>query len=212
MAEPGGACQSDEAGLRGALAESGCRALPLLREQDGGDMAGGILGFFRRLLGFGPGGPGGIERQFGAIPWRTGADGIEFLLITSRRTGRWIFPKGGRMAWLSPSASAAQEAYEEAGVEGDISTRPAGVYRSIKRRDTGDDEIEVEMYPLQVRIELEDWPEREQRQRRWASLADALVLVSEPELEPMIEAIADQVAAPMDRGEDRGEDGEEDRE
>lgn len=159
-------------------------------------MAGGVLGFFRRVLGFGP---GGVERQFGAIPWRTGADGIEFLLITSRRTGRWIFPKGGRMAWLSPSASAAQEAFEEAGVEGDISTRPAGVYRSLKRRNTGDTEIEVEMFPLQVRIELDDWPEKDQRRRRWASLADACILLSEPDLVPMIRTLAEQVQAAAER-------------
>ena len=143
-------------------------------------MAGGILDFFRRLLGRG----GGAERQFGEIPWRRGAQGLEFLLITSRRTGRWIFPKGGRIAWLSPSASAAQEAFEEAGVEGEVSAKPEGTYHSIKRRDTGDTALEVEMYPLEVTVELADWPEKNQRKRQWANLEIASMMLSEPELVP----------------------------
>lgn len=96
------------------------------------------------------------------------------------------------MAWLSPSASAAQEAYEEAGVEGVVSPAPAGTYRGVKRRDDGNAEIAVEMYPLEVRTEFEDWPEKSQRRRRWANLEDACILLSEPELAPMIRALAGQ--------------------
>lgn len=151
-------------------------------------MAGGILDFVRRALGLAP--RSGIERQFGAIPWRRGEAGIQFLLVTSRRTGRWIFPKGGRIAWLSRQASAAQEAFEEAGVEGEIAAEPAGLYHSIKRRDTSDTAIEVEMFPLEVTVVLDDWPEKDQRRRQWASLEDACSLISEPELVPMIRAIA----------------------
>jgi 8-oxo-dGTP pyrophosphatase MutT (NUDIX family) len=150
-------------------------------------MAGGILDFFRRLLGVAPG--GGLL-QFGAIPWRRSASGLEFCLITSRRTGRWIFPKGGRIAWLSASACAAREAFEEAGVEGDIAKRPVGSYHGVKRRDGGGTPILVEMYPLEVRIELEDWPDKKHRQRRWANLEDACSLLTDPELVPMVRALA----------------------
>lgn len=155
-------------------------------------MAGGILDSLRRLFGIAP---GGGQLQFGAIPWRRGPSGIEFCLITSRRTGRWIFPKGGRTAWLSAPASAAQEAFEEAGVEGDAARRPIGSYRGTKQREGGATQILVEMYPLEVRVELADWPEKAQRQRRWAGLDEACSLLSEPELVPMVRALAERLQA-----------------
>lgn len=151
-------------------------------------MARGLVTLLRRLVGFPA--EAGPERQFGAIPYRRGKDGIAFLLITSRRSGRWIFPKGGRIAWLSPRSCAAQEAYEEAGVEGRIGREPVGTYRGVKQRPAGDAVIEVEMYPLEVELELDDWPEKGQRRRRWASLEDACILLSEPELVAMVRALA----------------------
>lgn len=159
-------------------------------------MAGGLRKFLRRNLGAGP---GGAARQFGAIPWRQSGAGIEFLLITSRRTRRWIFPKGGRIAGLSGAASAAQEAYEEAGVEGQIARGPAGTYHGVKRRDAGNLTIEVEMYPLEVLVELEDWPEKAVRRRRWASLEEACGLLSEPELVRMVRDFAERIQAGPDQ-------------
>jgi len=155
-------------------------------------MAGGLFDFFRRLFGIAPG--GGLL-QFGAIPWRRTAEGIEFCLITSRRTGRWIFPKGGRMAWLSAPASAAQEAFEEAGVEGHAERRPVGAYHGVKRRDGDDVPILVEMYPLEVRVELYKWPEMKDRQRRWANLEETCSLLSDPELVQMVRALAQRVTS-----------------
>ncbi|HUF86533.1 MAG TPA: NUDIX hydrolase [Thermohalobaculum sp.] len=151
-------------------------------------MTAAVLGLLRRMLGFARG--EGVERQFGAIPYRRGAHGLEFLLITSRRTGRWIFPKGGRIGWLSPVACAAQEAYEEAGVEGVVAAEPVGSYRGTKQRPEGESEIEVALYPLEVEVELDDWPERGQRRRRWAGLEETCELVSDPGLDALVRALA----------------------
>jgi len=46
-------------------------------------------------------------QQYGALPWRLGRCGIEVLLITSRRRGRWIVPKGWLVKGRSPAQSAA---------------------------------------------------------------------------------------------------------
>lgn len=151
-------------------------------------MTAAVLHLLRRMLGFGP--EDGVERQYGAIPWRRTGDGLAFLLVTSRRTGRWIFPKGGRIALLSPAACAAQEAYEEAGVEGTVAERPLGSYRGIKLRGVETTPIEVEMYPLEVELELEDWPERGERRRRWAGTGEACTLLSEPGLVALVRAFA----------------------
>jgi len=161
-------------------------------------MTAAVLDLLRRMLGFAPG--QGAERQFGAIPFRRGPRGPEFLLITSRRTGRWIFPKGGRIAWLSPAACAAQEAYEEAGVEGTVAAEPIGAYRGAKLRPAGESEIEVEMFPLEVELELGDWPERGQRRRRWCGLEETCLLLSEPGLVELVRTLAARLAAEAPEG------------
>ena len=64
--------------------------------------------------------------QSGAVPYRMTDKGVRFLLVTSRRTGRWLFPKGGLMPGLEAWDSAAQEALEAAGVEGVVSCAALG--------------------------------------------------------------------------------------
>ena len=119
------------------------------------------------------------RRKVGAIPYRVVEGDVEFLLITSRRTGRWIFPKGGVIAGLDGPESAAQEAYEEAGVRGAIASRPVGRYTDRAR---GGRSVEIRLYPLNVARELETWPEKAQRRRRWASLDEARRLNLAPDL------------------------------
>ncbi|MEN9850080.1 MAG: hypothetical protein RL128_243, partial [Pseudomonadota bacterium] len=58
--------------------------------------------------------------QYGALCWRMHRGKVEVLLITSRDTGRWVIPKGWPIDGLAPAQTAAREAWEEAGVEGDI--------------------------------------------------------------------------------------------
>ena len=52
-----------------------------------------------------------------ALPYRfTSAAALEIFLITSRRTKRWIIPKGWPIKGLKPAKTAARGAFEEAGV------------------------------------------------------------------------------------------------
>ena len=67
-------------------------------------------------------------RQYGVIPFRKGSDGIEILLITSRETRRWVVPRGNPIDGLSAPESAAQEAFEEAGILGEVEALPIGSY------------------------------------------------------------------------------------
>jgi 8-oxo-dGTP pyrophosphatase MutT (NUDIX family) len=128
--------------------------------------------------------------QVGAIPF-THVDGqIVFLMITSRRTGLWIFPKGGRIEGLSDAESAAQEAFEEAGVRGRIAATPVGTYRTLRVRPEGDAMVDIVMYPLAVTEQLDTWPERSARRRHWVVLAEACRLLSDPELVVLAERVA----------------------
>ena len=126
--------------------------------------------------------------QFGTIAWREEEDGaVRILLITSRETRRWVVPRGNAMPRLGAAGSAAEEAYEEAGIRGAISEQPLGSYRYDKRRKNGAlVPAEVRLYALRVLEELDEWPERDQRERRWFAPAEAAEAVDEPDLKELL--------------------------
>lgn len=118
-------------------------------------------------------------RQYGAIPYTVVQGQVVFLLVTSRRTGRWIFPKGDPMEGLAPFEAAAQEAAEEAGVEGEVDRHPIGTYRAFKTLPFRRKIIHVEMYGLRVTRQFDDWLEKSRRHRHWAILPEAKRLLSD---------------------------------
>ncbi len=128
----------------------------------------------------------GIEPavQAGAIPYSLVGGTPVFLLITSRGTGRWIFPKGAPMKGYELWQVAAREAFEEAGVEGEVDQVPIGSYRGFKG-SLRSAPIMVQMYPLRVTRQLDDWPEKKSRHRHWVILAEARRLLSDPQLVAM---------------------------
>lgn len=117
-------------------------------------------------------------RQSGALPYSVVEGRVVFLLITSRRTGRWIFPKGDIEIGMTPWESAAQEALEEAGVTGQIAREPVGSYRSGASSD-GSSLVDVDLYPLLVETQLDVWKEMDQRLRHWAVLPEARRLLND---------------------------------
>ena len=64
---------------------------------------------------------------------------------------------------------------------------PLGSFRYRKRKGSGASLMaDVEVFPLAVNRELDDWPEKAERERRWFSLADAAAVVDEPDLADLI--------------------------
>lgn len=109
------------------------------------------------------------------------------MLVTSRETKRWVLPKGNIVKGLSPHASAAHEAEEEAGIIGASCPTAVGSYRYRKRRRNGASlMVDVEVFPLAVTTELDEWEEQDERERRWFSLMDAAEAVDEAELRDII--------------------------
>lgn len=131
---------------------------------------------------------GDLPIQTGALPWRLGPkNGIEVLLVTGRRSGRWTIPKGWPMHGKTLAEAAALEAYEEAGVEGTIDPRPIGSFRHRKQvLMVGDIEVSIVVHPLWVDKQLEKWPELGQRKRKWFRAKDAAKRVDSPELGALI--------------------------
>ncbi|MGF7147270.1 8-oxo-dGTP pyrophosphatase MutT (NUDIX family) [Sphingomonas zeicaulis] len=126
--------------------------------------------------------------QSAAIPYRVQADGqTELMLVTSRTRGHWIVPKG-RVTTGSPAhQSAAREAFEEAGVIGDVTSHPIGRYH--ERKAGGDGEriaLVVRAFPLRVVEELDTWPEMDIRKRRWFPLDEAVKAIRNPGLRALL--------------------------
>lgn len=125
--------------------------------------------------------PEHFYRQSGVLPFRRDRGSIEILLITSRRRRRWVLPKGVVELDLDPVASAAKEALEEAGIEGDVDDASVGTYDYEKWGGT----CSVQVFAMEVHTTYEDWPES-YRGRQWLDPSEAAVRVDEPELKRII--------------------------
>jgi 8-oxo-dGTP pyrophosphatase MutT (NUDIX family) len=132
--------------------------------------------------------------QYAALPYRAnGKSQLEIMLVTSRRTRRWIIPKGWPKRGLPPHDTAASEAFEEAGVIGKVSKRPIGSYPYNKVLEKGDKvSCRVQVFALRVMRQRRRWPEKRQRKIGWYAPAEALRFVREPHLRRIIRKFAEQ--------------------
>lgn len=111
----------------------------------------------------------------------------QVLLITSRGTGRWIVPKGWPMPGRSLAEAAMQEAWEEAGVTGRIEHTEIGRYHYDKEQAHGFAiPIEVRVFPLHVDQLKDNFPERDERKRRWFAPDEAARTVAESGLRKIL--------------------------
>ena len=131
----------------------------------------------------------GLRYQIAALPLRRGRDGsTEACLITSRETQRWLIPKGWPIKGLNSRQTAAQEAFEEAGVVGKPQKRPIGDYQYDKLTDDGlSIRCTVTVFPLEVRSLDKRWKEAKERDRQWFTAVEAAELVAEPELRALLQ-------------------------
>ncbi|WP_420005464.1 NUDIX hydrolase [Arenibacterium sp. LLYu02] len=131
-------------------------------------------------------------RQIAALCYQVSSKGrVQVLLVTSRGTGRWIIPKGWPMEGLTGPQAAAREAWEEAGVRGQISSSIEGHFTYSKlRRNAGPMECLVEVHGLRVTSLATDYPERNQRLRDWVSPQEAAERVAEPALAALLRQFA----------------------
>lgn len=128
-----------------------------------------------------------LIHQAAALPYVLDASGrARIMLITSRRTRRWVLPKGNIDAGFTPHGAAAQEAWEEAGLAGIACPTPIGAFSYLKHRRSGNRELTVAVYPLQVLSQAEDWPERNEREWSWFEAEAAGDAVQEPELRALL--------------------------
>jgi 8-oxo-dGTP pyrophosphatase MutT (NUDIX family) len=116
--------------------------------------------------------------QVAAVCYRLRNGGIEFLLVQTRGSRRWTFPKGSAEPGLTHAQAAALEAFEEAGVHGRIEElsfaryvlRKQGGARKAAARSSEKD-LAVKAHLCEVsRLSA---PKESKRNRTWFSVEDA---------------------------------------
>lgn len=120
---------------------------------------------------------GGRRQVVGCIPYRytktdkfSSVEDLEVLLISSQKSQRMMFPKGGWELDESMEDAALRETLEEAGVRGKVEDI-LGEWRYKSKR--GGIIHEGYMFPMLVEEQLDLWPEMDLRNRRWMSVAQA---------------------------------------
>jgi 8-oxo-dGTP pyrophosphatase MutT (NUDIX family) len=123
-----------------------------------------------------------IYKQAAALPFRYWNNRLQIMLITSRKAKRWIIPKNLMEDGLSPAELAVKEAYEEAGIAGNISERSLGLYHYEKWNGI----CRVEVFTLFTCTILDEWPEDTFRFRQWFDAREVPNLITNEELKALI--------------------------
>ncbi|MFV0514517.1 MAG: NUDIX hydrolase [Jhaorihella sp.] len=132
---------------------------------------------------------GEAQCQYSALCYRIVDGAPQVLLVTTRGSGRWIVPKGWPMPGRTPAETAAREAWEEAGVIGTVTDRCLGLFGYDKVIDGRSVACVARVFPVQVLMLADAFPEKGQRRRRWFSPAEAAGRVAEPELAAILRSV-----------------------
>lgn len=129
-----------------------------------------------------------------AVPYRSGvvpfqldeAGDLSILLVTSRKGGRWMFPKGNIAGGSDSLRSAVKEACEEAGVLGNALKALLGIAETSKHEF-------IEFYPLEITQILPEWEESSVRSRLFFSPEEAFAVLECREERAVLEALLEYV-------------------
>ena len=121
------------------------------------------------------------NKKWGVVPYRRKKGKLQVLLI-STRNDNWGLPKGNLIKKKGARKTALQEAYEEAGIIGEIEGEG-------KKFTPSDDEI-YHFWPMNVAKELNQWPERESRTRKWVTPTKALQMIKRKAAKKAVQTFA----------------------
>lgn len=135
------------------------------------------------------------RQQASAVPFRMTADGIEFCLITSRRSGKWGFPKGMIDPGETLEEAALKEASEEAGLEGRILSEPLGRYKYSKWKT----KLAVTVVLMEVTHTSNAWDEMTVRDRCWVTPQEARLLLCRETLQQLFDSACARLTPAIER-------------
>ncbi|KAJ6936043.1 nudix hydrolase 18 [Populus alba x Populus x berolinensis] len=145
----------------------------------------------------------GRRQVVGCIPYRytkgKGEDGLQVLVISSQKGKGMLFPKGGWESDETIKQGALRETYEEAGVKGVL--EPQLGEWTFQSRTHGTD-YEGYMFPLRVKEELDFWPEKTNRLRKWMSVTEARECCQHWWMKEALTVLVDRLAGQQQLDED----------
>jgi len=132
-----------------------------------------------------------IIEQAALIPFRSHDKGLEILLITSLRKKKWIIPKGIVEEGQTDRETALTEAFEEAGIGGNLLPDLWGCYDQEKWGGL----CRIKIFALEVRSLADHWPERDLRSREWFEARKAAQLLANKELKRIVQRFIDHMTS-----------------
>ncbi|PIN10474.1 Diadenosine and diphosphoinositol polyphosphate phosphohydrolase [Handroanthus impetiginosus] len=147
----------------------------------------------------------GFRQVVGCIPYRLRKgsksplihgpliEDVEVLLISSQKSPRMMFPKGGWELDENIQVAASRETLEEAGVVGTLGEK---LGKWIFKSKSQEKFHEGFMFPLRVTEELDVWPEKDVRQRIWMSVNEAREACAHAWMKEALEAFVCQFKPP----------------
>ena len=101
-------------------------------------------------------------KQSGVVPYYIDKGIKKIILVTAKNSNKnWIVPKGHIEKNMSPQLSAAKEAFEEAGIKGEVGSKVIGTLCYSKKNK----KCKVDFFAFKVLEILDNWPEKELRER-----------------------------------------------
>ncbi|KAK6931307.1 NUDIX hydrolase domain [Dillenia turbinata] len=153
----------------------------------------------------------------GCIPYRykrsSPLDGnlkreFEVLVISAQRKGKgMLFPKGGWESDESMEEAALRETIEEAGVIGKVENELGRWKFESKSQGTVH---EGYMFPLLVKEQLDLWPEKNIRERRWMTVEEARKACKIEWMRKALDALVQRLVNMQHIEEEMGEDDDDD--
>jgi 8-oxo-dGTP pyrophosphatase MutT (NUDIX family) len=112
--------------------------------------------------------------QAAAVPFCRREDGVYVCLLRRKDSRSWGLPKGFIDPGDTEQDTVLNEAWEEAGLRGQVVGEPLGTYQYQKFRGR----LTVVVYLMEVREEEPTWLEQRVRERRWYPLQQAVDLLA----------------------------------
>jgi len=128
----------------------------------------------------------GFPQQAAVLAVRQGGAEIEVCLIRRRDAGAWGIPKGFIDPGDSREDTALNEAWEEAGIRGQLVGDAIGTYEYAKLGTR----LTVAVYVMRVVEELAEWPEMRLRERKWTPMGEAASVLTRHPVRPLLDHVS----------------------
>jgi phosphohistidine phosphatase len=122
------------------------------------------------------------DRTSAVIAGRVRGGELEICLIRNKDSGKWGIPKGIVDPGDTPEETALNEAWEEAGLHGELLGEPIGSYIHEKWGTS----FRVSVFLMKITAIEDRWEEMHFRDRGWVKEEEALALLRNHRVHPLL--------------------------